>query len=216
MHFLVYLPSEHANAAETLASVGLGHLSEGAQRAAPVKGPDGEGTIYTWDLSVNPVYRPEQQEWVPAVQMGHMPAGRYQVGFSKQHPPTPRELMHPLPIDGRAVRFGDGQDWVLPKYLDIPYSIVRNEQGEWVYKALERYASFLLAVSVWHDRMSGECAGTPATDADLCDLVEQALSINYRLVPEVVNQLGLFRTGGSENLARAAAWILDYGETNDG
>lgn len=210
MHFLVFIPGDDVSRETGLASVGLSTLQDDAQSSDTINGPDGKvGRLFGFSQSTPLVYRQNQQEWVPAYPLNGLDAGRYHVGFWKDKPPTPADLQRPFPITGRAVRFGDGNDWVVPSVVDLPYTLVRSTaDGRWLYRPLERFSSLLLASNVWRDRLSGECVGTPMLDSDLADLVELALSVNYRLTTEVVSRLGMFTSGESENLAKAALWLL--------
>lgn len=217
MHFLAFIPGESIDRATALASVGLGHLSENALFSlSPVSGPGGiRGFLVGWSQSVPLVFREDRQTWAPAVQDGGLEPGRYWIGTWNDSPIIPRDLEKPFPVTGRAVRFGDGNDWVIPRAMELPFTIYKGRDGQWAYAPLERYASLMLAVNVWKDRLDGDCVGTPMLDADLADLVLQALMVNYRLTPEIVNHCRLFTSGGGENLARAGAYLLGM-EVSDG
>lgn len=211
MHFLVFIPGENVSRASGLAAVGLSSLQEDAQSTDTIEGPDGKpGRFFGFSQTTPLVYRPLQQEWIPAYPVKGLEAGRYLVGFWKDKPPTPQELQRPFPITGRAVRFGDGHDWVIPSVVDLPYTLIRSpNDGRWLYKPMERFASLLMAANVWKDRLAGDCVGTPMLDSDLADFVELALAVNYRLTTEVVSRQDLFTSSPCENLARAARWLLD-------
>ena len=209
MHFLVYLPGEHAQPTQRLAEVGLGHLVDSAGCTSPIVGPDGQpGTMFRWCDTVPLAYRPKVQTWIPANQMGHLEPDRYYVGIWKEHPPTPKELLRTAPVRGKAITFGDGQEWTVPKAMEIPFTMKRGRDGQWRFHHLKRYESFLLSVDIWRDRVEAADEGDTFSFIDIADFIEEALNVNYRLTPEVVSHLEMFQSGDGENLLRALLAIV--------
>lgn len=208
MHWLLYVPGQHSRA-ELFTGVGLGHLSDGASVASPVRGPDGgSGAIVSWDAASKPLYKPDEQSWSPACVDRDMPAGRYFVGLWNGKPPTPKECEKPHPVRGKAIKFGDGQFWTVPKAIDVPYTMVPRLSGGWDFAPLRQYASWLITVDEWRQRCDEAKPGDGFPFVEIAEFVLESLAINYRLTREVAGALELFRSGEGECLLDACLSIV--------
>lgn len=206
MHWLLYVPRE-GTLSELLPSIGLADLAEGASYTAARNGPAGPGAIIGWDSKVPSSYRPKEQTWTPAVSHGGLDAGRYWVGTWNDRPPTPKECEKPHPVRGRAVTFGDGGHWTVPKAVEVPYTMMAVADG-WAFAPLRRYASWLLTVDLWRYRCDEATEGDGYAFGEIADFVLESLQINYRLTREVATVREMFRSGNGECLLTAALAIV--------
>ncbi len=90
MHFQLWLPpgSDLQQIAPDLMS--------GAQFCDSA-GPAGSGKLVSWLPAGTPPifgYRPDEQDWIPAIPTDTHAAGAYWIGFWNHSPPSPRELLH--------------------------------------------------------------------------------------------------------------------------
>lgn len=213
MHPLVYIPGDRS---DCLQRVGLDALLDGAAYTSCPKGPDGRGgQLVSWSTPhrpVKPIYRPAEQEWVPAVPLNGRPAARYHVGFWNASPVKPVDLLRPDAKRGASVRLGDGELWEVPRAWDLPFDLVRGDSGLYERVVQRRFTEFFVGVGHWRVKFEEAKEGDSFLWADLADFVELALSINYRITPEIINHLRLFQQGVGESLLRAGMAIVSIGE----
>ncbi len=204
MHWLAYVPGT-----DGLADVGLESLIDGSSSTFARRGPDGgAGTIFSWDVTVKAVHKPESQTWIPATADRHLPAGRYFVGIDNASKPTPRDCQRPHPIRGKAVKFGDGEFWTVPKAIEVPHTMVPTMAGGWGFAPLRQYAAWLLESDRWRVRCDEAQAGDGFVFTEIADFVLESLQVNYRLTREVVGALEMFRSGEGECLLEAVLAIV--------
>lgn len=218
-HYSIYVPGARGASDDHLRRVGLEGLAErgGTQWTEVIgRGPDGGiGSIATWTPTNNPEhdpllgYYPDRQEWRPAeadAERG-LEEGRYWFGFEPDRPPSPADLAYQQQIFGARVQLADGQAWIVPFASRLPHrhkltsgkwGRVVKEQYRDFFERCQRNAEVIFTVLDLQDFMVGRRAVAEASDElvkitidDGARLCCDALAINYRLTPEIIDMLGL-------------------------
>ena len=199
MRFLIYIPGDGTSDEQKLVSAGLPALASGCSAIATPAGPDGKpGVVFSWPTSdprSTMGYLPVIQEWIPAEAVGDLPEKRYWVGFVKGALPTPHDLAHLNQLDGDQVTLGDGRAWKMPAAAMLPKTSRYTSAG-WGWKIQEGYEAYWDESCQWYlDLITKQMDdGQTTVAANCCEYLTRALSMNYRLTPEVVSHLGLFNT----------------------
>lgn len=203
MRFLIYIPSVPGVVTpndEKLTAVGLPALAAGCASITTPQGPDGKsGVVFSWptnDPRSTMGYLPDIQEWIPAEAVGDLPEKRYWVGFVKGFPPTPQDLAWPNQLDGELVTLGDGRAWKIPAAGMLPKNS-RYTAGTWGWAVQEEFEAYWEESCQWYmDLITKQLSEdqTTTVGAECCDYLTRALSMNYRITPEVVSHLKLFST----------------------
>lgn len=203
MRFLIYIPNVPGDVTpndEKLVKVGLSALSQGCATIATPAGPDGKpGVVFSWPTSdprSTMGYLPDSQEWIPAVERDGLAVGRYWVGFNKLSPPTPADLAWARQMEGGPVVMGDGRLWKIPAAGMLPKDYVLKSNGMPVEEVQSRFIKFWERSQEWYDWMVGLDYDKPDIEwnAEVWRFIEDALSLNYMLTPEVVSWLRLINT----------------------
>lgn len=217
MHFLLFIPGSHG--ADIPASVGLDALREGASFTPIDAGPGGQaGNLVTWSTPFRhcpAVYDPARQDWEPAVPLNGREAGRYWVGFWRDRPPRPDDLLRADAQRGAAIQFGDGELWEVPRAWELPFDVIRGQGGLYELCVQRRFTEFFVGVHAWKVRFDNAKEGAGFLTADLAEFVEMALGINYRLTPEVISHLRLFQSGAQGSLLKAGLSIVSLARLED-
>lgn len=213
MHFSIYVPDPGAKP-ETLAELGLPGLVDGAFCAASA-GPDGSrGVVFSWSPTVGKNigrhvlgYDASKQTWRPAAAMGDLPASRYWVGFQNGSPVTPEDLQRSYPFRGHKSVLGDGNEWWFAAEREIPYQVKLADDGSWRCHPQRQFDEFCQAAREWK-RITQSCnVGVVILEA--LEFVRFSLSINYRLTPEIEDELNLWTTSNSGTICEAFIGILE-------
>jgi hypothetical protein len=210
-HHFIYVGSELlrgiAKTEDQLASVGLAdHAIGGLPYTVPTDGPDGRsGTLYAWlkTGTSQKHFDPQRQTWFPAAQNGELPQGRYWVGVWKDAPPTEMDLRRPYRYGGKSVELA-GQHWLVPVPHELPHDARLADDGSWRYVIQRQYHDYYLRVLDY--RSDAAEGGARLTLLNMLTLSLEALSLNYRLPPELASHLRLF---DQNSAARAFAAALD-------
>lgn len=197
MHFQIFLPNQQTQNKQALVDAGLADFRDGAQMMplATNHGPgDQPGTIVSWPKvgAGEFGFYPERQEWLAAIPSGELKAGRYWVGFWKDKPLVPEDLLLKHATWGSPVILGDGRMWTIPTIQAFPRDVIRNrETGEYELTVQDRYHAAHFQAMGWLEKLK---ADEQAPWSELARFVESVLCLNYRLTPEVVDHLRLFNT----------------------
>ena len=212
MHPLIFLPGTNEKDAEQLADVGLPDLVHGAMAVSCPAGPnDHQGVLFGWRPRSGRMkiqfLGPEVQTWLPAVAdpLQELEAGRYWVGWWTDTPPTPEILRREYPFAGREVALGDDHEWLIPIVEKLPAEMRLADDGSWRFVTQRQFHEFTLVARAFQERLAGDDAWFLWDEA--ANFVLQALRLNYRLTPEIVSHLGLFKTGVGQGLHRAIVTI---------
>lgn len=195
--FQVFIPHSTEDPA-SLGNVGLGDLVHGAHslKVSQAESPSGEaGVLWFWPRPGKPQFGVRAgQTWVPAVASEGLPFSRYRVDLTG--PLDPSELKRPYQERGRSVELGDGKKWLVPSSAELPRDLILADDGSVKFELQRQFAAYGIEVEQWRDRLAKELRGDLAghSFADMLGFAIQALRINYRLTPEVCNQLRLFST----------------------
>lgn len=207
MRFAIYIPGDGRAAVDKLTEVGLGHLRGNAAGISTPVGPDnGPGVVFSWPTN-DPrsviAYLPDSQEWIPAVQSGDLPAGRYWVGFTKQSMPTPQDLAWANQFEGGGVVLGDRYEWMIPAAGMLPKDVVLQPDGRPVEEVQLQYRDFWEMSQPWFEWMASLDFDNPPT-VDWCSeawaLILRAIGMNYMITPEVVSHLRLINSSTRANV----------------
>lgn len=212
-HYLVYVPREHAEAAQkrdpttagTLAHVGLQDHATGAFTLAVSDGPDGTGgMLFSWTAGTAQHrlhFNADEQEWVPAVPQGDEPAERYWLGFWNDSPVTPRDIIRHRTTPGVELPIGE-YSWRIPSADMLPAVAAFTPAGEWATEVEPGYREYWSAVETLRLTLA---AGHEEMDlAKMFDFAFHALSVNYRLTREVAARLQVLSTESGPRILRTA------------
>lgn len=214
MHYQIYLPGKRTGDGEYLEAAGLGHLRGGEEYWETSTGPDGTGgMIVTWPLD-DPGYLfgyyPDEQEWLvgpngkPKAESGWQQSKDleplsasgsplYYCGFWGGRPPTPLELGKPPGVPGMEIMLGDGNRWVVPVAELLPKDVIfkAGSPQAVVKQQFEKFWDESTRWVGWFLEADPEREIPESFIPDLFEYVLRALSLNYRIVPELVTQLRL-------------------------
>ena len=228
--FLYYLPgfAQPILAADKLPEALRPQLADGSWTNAPQPGPDqGTGLV----IAVCPEspagggrearcgYFPGEQTWMPIIEEGASGAVganlSHWLGWERDAPPTPADLIRRKPIAGHLVALGDGNDWLIPAVhaprTSIPQVLRRSLTapggGGWETEVLPEYAAVMAAAARWHDIVGG--TETRFRENEWIDFAVQLLALHYRVGPREISALGLLRTN-PEMLGSVVGAALDF------
>lgn len=204
MHFQIFVPQK-SDVAGTLIDVGLAHLAQDFD-AKSSTGPATEaghvdaGAVFAWRTpgAHRWGFEPDEQTWIAAAADPErdLPAGRYYVGCWNASPPTPRDLSRRYQERGDFLKLGDGHDWLVPVAADLPRDLLLQDDGSLKFELQRQFYDYGVAVDAWSRRVehlnSESTDGNPVSFEETFRFALQALSINYRITPEVAAHLRLF------------------------
>lgn len=212
MHFQIFIPGVSGSNPEHLVQVGLETLTTRAQFLDVAIGPEKKpGMLVGWigGRTRTIGFHPDRQTWTPAIAHTGLPQGRYWFGVWNDSPPSPEDLQREYPYPGASVKLGDGRNWLLPRAHELPCDMVRADDGSWRFEVQRRFYAFWLESLEWHKRLMAAGAGGSVRLIEVAEFVERALQVNYRLTPEVVNQLRLFTSGDAGTLMQSLAALME-------
>lgn len=201
---------------KTLIAVGLvDHIAGHEVCESPGPPEGGPGALFAWrkpgEGGLKWGYAPDEQTWTPAAAAAPtIPAARYYVGIDKQNPPTEFDLRRPVQFRGHRVTLNNDEQWLIPAPQELPADCILDDDGHWKTEPRRQFQAFNIAAAKWFEFMAmippdGEM------DIDFNDavgFVVQALSINYRITPEIVSALRLFRSDMITPAIYAACGLL--------
>ncbi len=197
---LIFIPGKSGANSKNLAAAGLTDLMRQGDTVPvcvdlPELGPGKlPGQIWGWiddAAKVQPeplTYQPGQQTWIAAAD------GRYWVGWSNSNPPSPESLQRSEMIDGPLITLADGREWQIISSAGLPRQ-AQLVEGQWSWAPQSRFARFVER-SVWAFDVAKNAMRPDDTFVVPVSAVEYALEVlnwNYRITPELVSHLGLFR-----------------------
>jgi hypothetical protein len=215
--YAIYIPNKTGAAPEHLDDVGLSILRrDRCPEFADVlaNAPDGgRGIIGCWrTLSDNGGFNPKDYTWTPAKadKARGLPAKRFYIGIPACGI-RPQDIERKQTYRGYAIPLADGYRWSIPPAVSLPHKHGLDEEGSPVrviedawrgyWDRSEKFAiEFFAAV----DRLNSGATETQFTLADAWAFSCEALSLNYRLSPEIVDALGLLNDDGMRNIIKAA------------
>lgn len=218
MHYAVFIPGargarDHLSALELPGLDGAGfewisqtgpessgHGSLGVVRTGAPSDPPGEVRGYdTWT---------EQDEG-------------WWLGYDSKKRPAPGELKRAKVVPGEDVTLADGNGWHIPYAWKLPEKF-RLVDGEWIQTVQREYEDFfdeaesiMLQLFAQIDVIDSNPSDVPeeqvtavslSVSADICSL---ALSVNYRICPQIASELGLFTTDNVRQVVMAICQLSD-------
>ena len=209
MHYCLYLPERRGASDDHLEAVGATSLKGTGASYADVleNGPDGGwGLHVSWDS--RQIGLDERWAWSPAPPVAGLPKGRFWIGIHPEDPVTPSDLKRPEQYVSHDVQLGDSNTWAIPVAQRLPHTNgLDPETGKFVRQHSPQYRSFCdRSMRVAVDMLSAfgglemiEKLGGTDEQVDIGFPLDEAwsycceaLSMNYRITPEVVNVLKLF------------------------
>jgi hypothetical protein len=220
--FVLFIPKVTGANPQHVARVGLGELlADGAPEFADCTGPENaRGVVCGWrtgNADSDPALSPVGLTWTPAKadKRRGLKAKRFWIGVDPSRPLRPEDIERKTQYDGYAVKLADGNLWHIPAAVNLPHKAGLNDDGEFCrvianrwrpfYEASQRHAAIILAAC-------GELLTTakpkgkfiPVTIAESFAFCCDALAINYRLTPELVDAFGLLDDPSQSNVVKAA------------
>jgi hypothetical protein len=217
LHFQLFLPDRKGADPAHLDAVGLETLRDGAI-FLQCHGPGGRpGLLIAWTPAGHARigFRPDAQEWKPAVPRDGLGAARYWIGIDHSEPPSPSDLKRPYQSPGPRVRLGDDREWVLPRAQELPRDFVLADDGTSRFAVQRRYHDFYVESIRWRDFFAAAQPGDHYENVELCEFVLAGLSVNYRMTIELAHLLKLFVVAGPshpQSVARATFALLGFEE----
>lgn len=211
MHYQLFIPDGRGSDPQNLVGVGLGDFVAGAEflDVPPDRSPtEGPGVLVAWrrpganEIGINK----DRQRWLPAIQAGDLPAGRYWVGFWNEHPLTPADLKRPYQYRGKSLELGDGETWLIPEAHKLPHDMILQDDGSYRFELQRQFHDYGLDVQAAIEQLSAN--DMRYSPADAANLIARALRLNYRFTPEVQNDLRLIHTGNIEAAYLAALGLI--------
>lgn len=176
-----------------------------------LSGPDGgQGRICFWrpkgEQERPIVINREIQTWYEAPPRGDLPRGRFWLGYWKDAPIRPSDLLRRRPLDGQTIRLGK-HDWIVPTARTLPKVFRYGEQGErlWPYE-FQQHIEFVEAARELTLQLIADTKPDGFTyklDPHL-EFTERALQMNYRVTLEVLDLMGAIREEDVWRTAHAA------------
>lgn len=204
----LFIPNAETNdAPKELAALGLADLAPGV--AGFVMNGPGEqhGLMCVWTLPKLPhdLKQVHELRWIPSIEMPGRPAGAYHVGLPEVL--LPKTLARDFQFPGLVVEI-KGNKWNIPVPRMMPTMLLFGAGGELVAEQSKELNGLLL------DMQFSEQCGTylellksdnPVVDlVELRDFVLRALSVNYRMLPEVANHFQLIDENSAKRVMFAA------------
>jgi hypothetical protein len=193
------------------------------------RGPGGKpGLLAAWrkgDAATDPpLALTDTQDWQPCrpSKAVGLAQGDYWVGIDRAKPPTPDQLPRKQQHAGYWIQLADGQQWHCPAAAKLPHRHGLAEDGSYGRRISPEFAAFfdqshtfaaVMLQAFGRLELLQQLEGDKApqslkVDIDLAEAFAfccQALALNYRLCPEIVDRLGLLNDDGIRNILRAAA-----------
>lgn len=148
--------------------------------------------------------------WTPAKpdKSRLLSGGRFYFGINPSSPPSPKDLALPKRFPGYEVQCADGNEWHVPSAIKLPHEHGINTDGEWERRVARRYKAFFdramqYGVDIFGQVDAAEvlrAAHPELADDDVIGSITlegvdshccEALALNYRVTPEIVDFLGL-------------------------
>ena len=227
MTLLYYIPGDPGRGFDLAAvrRLGLGYAFESPEltprgvRGGP---DDGNGTIVAASSDAAQVgYFPDRQTWQRISEK--LLAGGVWVGFDRNNPPRPEELVRKQPLGGHWVELADQRQWLIPaarswmeqegqlRWLStLPTASLLDAEGNWTEGGVvARYQRLWATAERWWDVRAGLAIAEPDSDteetpeggrrrefsfAELNDAATLALATNYRIEKIEAAVLGLLST----------------------
>jgi len=199
MHFLIFIPEDPGTCftpENMLKSVGIDYKEnvEQVPLSADFSPAGTKGRLFTWDtLKGNKLaYQPEQQTWKPAIADKDLKADRYWIGFWDNSPPTPKQLVKHETYPGKLVQLKDGNSWLVPAARFCPHQYLYDDDGQMAEVICDEFREFWeMSARFVQELLNFDEQSVPQPTAEWAGHAADALMINYRITPEVINHLNL-------------------------
>lgn len=204
MHYQLFIPNMKTLDPAKLADLGLPGFEKGAQwheLSAEQSPCEKLGVLVTYPKPGGPIHQnhinTDRQEWIPAASDGMADdrVGRYWMGFWKDDPATPEDLLLPGAVGGRnnGVLMGDGNRWLIPSIAYLNMDFVLSPDGRYTQQIPERFTDYVWGIMALFNRNGDEMQARFDVE-ELFPHIIRGLKFNYRLTSEVAFHLRLFNT----------------------
>ena len=227
--YLLYLPDTKGADPAQLDRAGLAELraDRSPEFAEYLGGPlGGHGNLAFWSVQgCSPALDTALYDWTKA------PGGRFSLGILRGHRVNPADIEREPQRSGYWIACGDGQRWKTPAAHHLPHRYGLNDSGEFARVVSAQFKDYwekstqfavqyfqaIGQVELLRERNPNLPIDEPLvtlkfsleeTWAFCC----RALSINYRLTPELVSMLGLIDDDSLKNIVRAAIDLIHLTE----
>jgi hypothetical protein len=208
MQFLYFVPVSPVNLSE-LTKRALGYVFDGPAMSHVTvnQGPGGQRgeVVVQGSPALPPAYLPDQQDWIEA---GH---DGVWIGWYRDQPPTPDELIRPDAFGKWICRLGDGNIWTIPTAVRedgttmLPEAFDLDASGEVIRRVQKRYQPLLLA------GLSARDAFTKSLPMSVrFTIAASALATNYRISPREIAALELFTDMATIGILSALIDLYDW------
>lgn len=201
MEFIYYVPRATSQSTQIPPALAYAFGDRVTSSAVHANGPDGgSGTVfggatYADNLAMFGVYH-DRQTWKP------YPGSPYWIGWNTEHPPQPAELIGENPIEGLAVRLGDGNHWQIPRarscvqletgqlapIISLPRRMELTDGCEWVPGGvLQPYVDLFNVAEKWWQFLMQEAERSADSEeisiqvSEAADWCTTVLATNYRV-----------------------------------
>jgi hypothetical protein len=223
--FFYFLEDTNQADTEAIESAGLSdRLPIGHIEQRPVsQGPSGKsGVVLAYSGVV--LYQPETQKW--------RDCGGYWLGYDKEKPPMPKDILREDALAGHLCKLGDGENWLIPicraiqtgAFFEKGIQFALSESGEWEERIRPEFTKLCKDIEVLYSAFSAQYFGQEITVDDgenfnQFDACERALALNYRISKWEIDALSLFTQEALTLIAQAmidVPTILDVVKKNQG
>lgn len=215
--YALYLPGRPARNASALEAVGLlGLCKDSGPEFADIlgKGPDGgHGLLATWrKVTDSGGLTVGEYTWKPAKadKARSLPAKRFWLGTPLAGI-APQDIERKQQFRGYGITLADGHKWIIPPAVNLPHKHGLDDDGEPARIIADEWRAYWerseqFAVEFFHafDLIAHGQQEAKFTLKDAWRFACEALAINYRIAPEVVDALGLLTDEGVNNIVCAA------------
>ncbi len=251
MQFIYYIPKAPAAPAELLERLGLAAvLGCPVEAGAMDSGPDGGGGCVLWASDGPRAELPaetDRMRWIPI--LGDKPDDApedaepevlYYLGYDRQSPPRPEELLRGTALHGEKIVLGGGDAWLIPRarrydadegffVAAVPFRETLGDDGGVTTDVVDSHrALWDAAAEGWNQCQRAHHEGAserddyeppegyeppePMSDERAGEIFELALASNYRLGRWEIAALGLLRSDVVMPVLRAIADIGGFEE----
>lgn len=202
---LIFLPNKSGANPQHLVAAGLQSLFSKSDDAPDctdliTAGPGGmHGQVWGWlGTGTEQLGFLASQTWIEG------DSGQYWIGWEPDYAPSPENLARRDPCNGRMIPLGDGRMWRIPSAADLPRT-AKLKNGQWDWQPESRFTGFVER-SAWAFDVAYRCLAEQSREIPLeaIPYALEVLNINYRMVPEIADQLGLFTPSALLTLLAAA------------
>ncbi len=205
--FLYFIPKAKTFGPDDATRLELDHLPKSLTKCQVNDGPDGAGgliMVITGKEQATAQYKAAEQEW------HKQKGGDFWIGFWKENPPTPEDLLRTDSPVGVAYPL-DGVNWTIPAQAALPSYMGMDKLGNWVRMVKPKHMSLQEDAEKIYQVYLGEKNDVENplifTEVEKCELCVRALAINYFVSKYEASILAIMTV---ENMVIIQQLLMDY------